>query len=60
MPHYRAYVIGRDGMFEAAITLDCADDEAAKESARQLDLDKDVELWQGDRRIARFEARGSR
>lgn len=57
MPHYRAYFIGRDGHFEKAIDLDCANDEAAQESARQLVDGHDVELWQRDRRIAKFEGK---
>jgi hypothetical protein len=57
MPHYRAYIIGRDGRFEKAIDLDCANDEAAEESAKQLVDGHDVELWQRDRRIAKFDAK---
>jgi hypothetical protein len=49
--HYRAYIIGRDGHFRKAIDLDCIDDEAAKQSARQLVNREDVELWQRDRKI---------
>jgi hypothetical protein len=57
MPGYRAYIIGRDGHFTKAIALDCADDDAAIESAKQLINGYDVELWQRDRRIARFDTR---
>ena len=57
MPDYRAYIIGRDGHFEKAVALDCADDSAAIESAKQLIDGHDVELWQRDRRIARFDTR---
>ena len=57
MPDYRAYIIGRDGHFTKAIDLDCADDSAAIESAKQLINGCDVELWQRDRRIARFDTR---
>jgi hypothetical protein len=57
MPYYRAYIIGRDGHFEQAVELDCADDEAAMESAKQFVDGHDVELWQRDRKIAKFETK---
>jgi hypothetical protein len=60
MPYYRAYIIGRDGHFERAIDLDCVDDKAAMESAKQLIEGHDVELWQRDRRIAKFDAKQQR
>jgi hypothetical protein len=55
MTHYRAYFIGRDGHFIKSVILDCADDEAAIESAKQLVDGHDVELWQMDRHLAKFE-----
>ena len=58
MAHYRAYLIGRDGRFYKAVDLICADDEAAKEAAKKLADSNDVELWQQDRRITKFEAHG--
>jgi hypothetical protein len=57
VPDYRAYIIGSDGHFEKAVSLVCADDDAAIESAKQLINGRDVELWQRDRRIARFDTR---
>jgi hypothetical protein len=57
MAHYRAYLIGINGRFEKAVDLDCANDDAAKEAARRLVDDRDVELWQRDRRIEKFEAK---
>jgi hypothetical protein len=56
MQHYRVYVIGQDGHFIKSIDLSCADDSAAVESAKQLIDGHDLELWQGDRRIARFDS----
>jgi hypothetical protein len=55
MSEYRVYVIGSDGHFIRAIQLDCADDKAAIESAKQLVNGHDVELWQLDRKVAKFE-----
>ena len=57
MPDYRAYIIGLDGKFSKFVELDCADDDAAIESAKRLIDGHDVELWQRDRRIARFDAK---
>jgi hypothetical protein len=57
MPYYRAYIIGWDGHFQNAVELDCADDKAAMESAKQFVDGHDVELWQRDRTIAKFEAK---
>jgi hypothetical protein len=55
MQEYRAYIIGLDGHIIKAIGLYCANDDAAKERAKQLVDGHDVELWQGDRRITAFE-----
>ena len=55
MPDYRAYMIGTDGHFHSAVHLDCADDAEAKKKAEQLVDGHDVELWQRDRKIVRFD-----
>jgi hypothetical protein len=34
------------------VKLDCADDAAARQMAAQMLLDHDIEVWQGDRKIA--------
>jgi hypothetical protein len=57
MSEYRVYVIGVDGHFIKAVLLDCADDKAAIESARQLIDGHDLELWQMDRQVAKFECK---
>jgi hypothetical protein len=54
MPYYRAYIIGQDGQFIEAINLDCADDAAAVESAKQIVNGHDVEVWQQDRMVTRL------
>jgi len=53
---YRAYIIGPDGHIQQRIELLCADDDSAKEQAKQFVDGHDVELWQLDRRIAEFRA----
>jgi hypothetical protein len=55
MADYRAYIIGADGHFIRAVEFVCPDDDTAKEYARRLVDDYDIELWQGDRHIANFE-----
>jgi hypothetical protein len=57
MPDYRVYVIGSDGHFMRAIQLDCPDDDAAIESAKQFIDGADIELWQRDRKLAKFDAK---
>jgi hypothetical protein len=51
---YEAYMLGPDGHITARLDLHCADEEAAKENARQLVNGHAVELWQRDRRLATF------
>src|SRR5882724_7405504 len=55
MSDYRVYFIGDDGHFASAIQLDCPNDIAAIESAKQFINGHDIELWQQDRIIAKFE-----
>jgi hypothetical protein len=54
MAEYRAYLIGDDGHFYDAVPLICADDAEAIEMAKKLVIDRDVELWQLDRKIGTF------
>lgn len=55
MKEYRVYIVGSDGHFYNSLSLECADDDMAMERARQLVDEHDVELWQRDRKIARFD-----
>jgi hypothetical protein len=57
MPFYRAYVVGLHDRVIGVVKLDCTDDESAITSAGRLVDSHDVELWQMDRPIARFDAR---
>jgi hypothetical protein len=54
MTDYRVYVIGLDGHFVRAVLLDCPDDNAAIESAKQFVNGHEIELWQRDRHVAKF------
>jgi hypothetical protein len=52
MNEYSVYIIGSDGHIQQRVDVICANDDAAKEQARQLVDGHDVELWQLGRRIA--------
>jgi len=55
MPDYRAYLVDADGHFYKSVVLDVPDEAAAIEAAEQLVDGHDVELWQRDRKVAKFE-----
>jgi len=55
MQEYCAYVLGPDGHITFRHDLRCADDEEAKEQAKQLVDGHAIELWQEARIIATFE-----
>jgi hypothetical protein len=52
---YRACAVGPDGRILLRIDLVCEDDDAAKERAAQLVEGHAIELWKGDKLLARFE-----
>jgi hypothetical protein len=54
MAYYRAYILNREGRIMEAVNLDCANDAAAAESAKQLDDGHDVELWKDARVVSRL------
>jgi hypothetical protein len=54
MQDYRAFVMGRDGRILQRHEFLCADEEDAKERAKQMVNGYDVELWHRNRRIAIF------
>jgi hypothetical protein len=56
MPEYRAFIIGRDGLFQKAIGLEAVDDAHAIEQAKQYVDGHDVELWQLGRRVIRLKS----
>ncbi|SHH22415.1 hypothetical protein SAMN05443248_4118 [Bradyrhizobium erythrophlei] len=57
MPVYCAYIVGLHDRTIGVVQLDCIDDESAIKSARRLVDRHDVELWQTNRPVARFDAR---
>ena len=52
---YRAYTIGPDGHITASRAFKCADDSDAIVWAKQLIDGYDIELWSGERFVARVE-----
>jgi hypothetical protein len=56
MPVYHAYIVGTHSRFIGAVQMDCADDDTAIKSASRLVERHDVELWQKDRPVVRFDA----
>ena len=54
---YRAYILGADGHIFNRVELMCDNDPEAVRLAEHLVDTHDVELWQRDRRIARFEGK---
>ena len=51
---YRVYIVGRDERFIGVREIDAPDDKAALRKARRYVGDRDVEIWQRDRRIGRI------
>jgi hypothetical protein len=57
MTDYRVYIVGAgEGHFCDVVPLVCADDEEAIRLAQTLAIDRDVELWQLDRKVASIPA----
>ncbi|AUC98654.1 hypothetical protein CWS35_33725 [Bradyrhizobium sp. SK17] len=56
MTTYRAYIVGPHSRSIGVVNMDCSDDDAAITSASRLVDHHDIELWQMDRPVARFEA----
>jgi formate-dependent nitrite reductase cytochrome c552 subunit len=57
MPVYRAFIVGLHDRAIGVVQMDCHDDNSAIQSAKRLVDNHDVELWQMDRPVARFDAR---
>jgi hypothetical protein len=51
MRQYRAYLM-ENGHVWTAIDLTCVDDDDAKRQTANLSSGHEVELWQGDRKVA--------
>ena len=58
MPQYRAYLM-ENGHVWTAIDLTCVDDDDAKRQTASHPSGHNVELWQGDRKVAFLSRRSS-
>ena len=54
MQHYRAYFLDDSSRIFSVVDLHCDNDEQAREQALELVERHEVELWQGERFVARF------
>ena len=54
MVEYRAYIVGADEHFVGCKPLICRDDDHAMASARRLVDGYDIEVWSGERFVARL------
>jgi hypothetical protein len=54
MAEYRVYTVGIDGHFISFSTLVCADDVEAIKKVERLVDGHDVELWSGERFVAKL------
>jgi hypothetical protein len=52
---YRAYTIGYDGHFSDCEARSCEEDRVAIEWAKKLVTDFAIELWRGERFVAKME-----
>lgn len=55
MARYRIYIMANDDAVTKRVVIDCADDDAAIEAAKQYIHGRDVEVWQENRRILRLD-----
>jgi len=57
-PHhgYPTYLIDNDGHIVGRVDLHCDDDDAAKQRAKALVDGRDIELWEGGRKIETFKS----
>jgi hypothetical protein len=58
MQEYRAFILGPDGRVQGSVDLLCENEGEAIKAAKQLIDGHDVELWQRDRKIERFNRPG--
>jgi hypothetical protein len=56
MPAYRVYTVDKYGHISGpADIIDAADDEAARQEAKRMLDGHAIEIWDGTRRIAKFD-----
>lgn len=60
MARYRAYAVQFDGNFDGYESLSCDDDAEAIGEAQRLANNSAIELWSGERFVARMECKLNR
>ena len=55
MAEYRIYVVGGHGNIMSRIDIECADDNAAINIAKKHIDCHEIEIWQRDRLVAKFD-----
>jgi hypothetical protein len=57
MARYRVYAVQFDGNFDGYGTLSCTDDDEAIGEAQRLANNSAIEVWSGERFVARMECK---
>jgi len=57
MASYRVYAVQFDGNFDGYETLSCSDDDEAIGEAQRLANNSAIEVWSGERFVARMECK---
>jgi hypothetical protein len=57
MARYRVYAVQFDGNFDGYETLSCTDDDEAIGEAQRLANNSAIEVWSGERFVARMECK---
>jgi hypothetical protein len=57
MARYRVYAVQFDGNFDGYETLSCTDDDEAIGEAQRLTNNSAIEVWSGERFVARMECK---
>ena len=57
MARYRVYAVQFDGNFDGYETLSCSDDVEAIGEAQRLANNSAIEVWSGERFVARMECK---
>ena len=54
MVEYRVYTVDKDGHIVKSTPLVCDDDSRAVEQAKEISKDDTLEIWSGERFVARL------
>ncbi|HXZ67814.1 MAG TPA: hypothetical protein VEH07_04420 [Alphaproteobacteria bacterium] len=54
MARYRVNLLAPDGSLQSQQTIDCAHDDEAIDRVGELDYPYEIDVWEGERHVARF------